>query len=105
LEDLTDAQIRRVEALEAGDDTPPGPGARIGRVRAAQPLTKIVPLRMSDAQWRILAREAEELGLRPTTLLRAWLLERLRDADRAHRGAGTATAAPDPSVQGTPVAP
>ena len=87
LEDLTEAQLRRVAQLEAGDDTPPAPDAKVGRVRVSQPLTKIVPLRMSDAQWRTLTCEAEELGLRPTTLLRMWVLERLRDAERARASA------------------
>ena len=83
LEDLTWEQVERVAELEAGDDTPPAGPVR--GVRVAQPLVKVIPLRMSDAQWRVLAREAEDLGLRPTTLMRMWVLERLRDAERGHR--------------------
>jgi hypothetical protein len=82
LEDLTEEQLRHVERIEAGED-----GAMDGEpvaLRIKAPLEKVVPLRMSDAQWRVLAREADELGLRPTTLMRMWVLERLREAERGH---------------------
>jgi hypothetical protein len=91
LEDLTEEQIQHVARLEAGEDDGTA-GTRL-RPRIKTPLEKVVPIRMTDDQWRVLAREAEELGLRPTTLMRMWVLERLRAAERAHRGG-------DPSVAG-----
>src|SRR5207244_3289203 len=90
LEDLTEEQRRHVEHIDAGGD-----GAMEGtryKLKIKQPLVKVVPIRMSDEQWRVLTREAEELGLRPTTLLRMWVLERLRTAERSHQGGAVATA-------------
>ena len=81
LEDLTEEQRRLVERIEAGEDVPEG---RPVKLRVADRLAKVVPIRMTDEQWRVLTREADELGLRPTTLLRMWLLERLRAAPRGH---------------------
>jgi hypothetical protein len=85
LEDLTEEQIRHVARLEAGEDDGTA-GTRL-RPRVKTPLEKVVPIRMSDNQWTVLTREAEELGVRPTTLMRMWVLERLREAERGHRGA------------------
>jgi len=80
----TPEQRAEVERFEAGEDI--GEGAEPVELLVKKPLHKVVPIRMNDDQWRTLTREAEELGLRPTTLLRMWVLERLRDAERARRG-------------------
>ncbi|HEV8632832.1 MAG TPA: hypothetical protein VG370_01125 [Chloroflexota bacterium] len=80
---LTAAERAEAERLDATDDALEG--TEPVEVRVRKPVGKIVPLRISDEQWRTLTREAEELGLRPTTLLRMWVLERLREADRARR--------------------
>jgi hypothetical protein len=84
LEDLTEEQRRYVERIDAGEDAPEGERVE---VRVRRPLEKVIPIRMSDDQWKVLTREAEELGVRPTTLMRMWVLERLREAERGHRGA------------------
>ena len=82
-ERLTAEQRSAVDAFDAGEDI--GTGEAV-EVEARRPLGKVVPIRMSDDQWRVLSREAEELGVRPTTLMRMWVLERLREAERGHRG-------------------
>ena len=41
------------------------------------PLDKVVPVRMTDAQWRALRVEGQKLGVGPSTLARMWLIERL----------------------------
>jgi hypothetical protein len=94
-EDLSSEERRHVEQLEAGEVELPTEG-KLRRLRVRQPLEKVVPIRMSDEHWRILSREAEELGLRPTTLMRMWVLERLREAERGHRGT-MATPSPQPA--------
>jgi hypothetical protein len=95
LEDLTDEQRALVERFEAGDEALEGEPVTL---RARKPLGKVVPIRMSEDQWRILTREAEELGVRPTTLMRMWVLERLREAERGHRAAMVASA-PQPAAE------
>ena len=57
-------------------------GAEEVELELRQPLDKVVPIRMSSEQWDVLRREARELGMRPTTLLRTWMLERIREATR-----------------------
>lgn len=87
LADLTEAQRAAVEAFEAGEDI--GMGEVVEGLRVQQPLGKIVPIRMSEDQWQALRREAGELGVRPTTLMRMWILERLREAARSRRPAAS----------------
>ena len=43
------------------------------RLGLSQPHVLVVPIRMSSEQWDVLRREARELGIRPTTLLRMWV--------------------------------
>lgn len=76
MDDLDEAQRAEVERFEAGEDL--AEGAQAVDLRARRPLTKVVPIRMSDEQWDLLRQEARDLGVRPTTLLRMWVLERLR---------------------------
>ncbi len=73
-------QQREIERIEAGGSV--WEGAEEVEIEVQQPLEKVVPIRMSAEQWEVLRREARELGTRPTTLLRMWILERLREASR-----------------------
>ena len=43
-----------------------------------RPPDKIIPVRLSSDQWARLRREATELGVGPSTLIRICILERLR---------------------------
>ena len=47
-------------------------------VAAKRPLDKVIPVRVSAEDWEQLRHEAGEVGVGPTTLVRIWLLERLR---------------------------
>lgn len=80
MEGLTKAQQRAVERFDAGEDI--GEDAEPVSIEVRRPLDKIVPIRIPADRWEVLAREANDLGTRPTTLLRIWLLERLRDVAR-----------------------
>lgn len=73
-------QRREVERIEAGGSV--FEGADEVELEVKRPLDKVVPIRMSAEQWEVLRREARELGMRPTTLLRMWVLERLRATAR-----------------------
>jgi hypothetical protein len=48
--------------------------AEVTRPRA----TVIVPVRIPSDKWAQLREEANEIGVGPSTLLRMWILERLR---------------------------
>jgi hypothetical protein len=48
-----------------------------------RPLDKVVPVRLPSEMWDELRREAQQLGLGPSTLVRMWVLEKLRDTQRA----------------------
>lgn len=52
------------------------------QVEFKKPLEKVIPVRMSDEHWRLLRQEAQELGVGPSTLLRMWVLEKLRERRR-----------------------
>ena len=54
------------------------------QVEFKKPLDKVIPVRLSDDHWRQLRREAQELGVGPSTLLRMWVLEKLRDRRASH---------------------
>jgi hypothetical protein len=48
-----------------------------------QPLDKVIPVRLSAEKWAAVRREARELGVGPSTLVRIWVLEKLRDVAAA----------------------
>ena len=70
-----DEELARIEAGDAWDD-----GDEVVEVEIKRPLDKVIPVRLPSAKWEELRREAQELGIGPTTLARMWLLERLRQA-------------------------
>ncbi|MBI5283915.1 MAG: hypothetical protein HY874_02370 [Chloroflexi bacterium] len=57
------------------------------RVEVKRPLDKVIPVRLSAEHWSALRREAEELGVGPTTLARMWILEKLRRVKGSRRSA------------------
>ncbi len=73
-------QQREIERIDEGGSV--FEGAEETEIEVKRPLEKIVPIRMSADQWDTLRIEARELGVRPTTLLRMWVLERLRQVSR-----------------------
>ncbi|HVC33782.1 MAG TPA: hypothetical protein VNL16_09760 [Chloroflexota bacterium] len=52
-----------------------------------RPLGLVVPVRFSAETWEELRREACEIGVGPGTLIRTWVLEKLRDTQRPRKTA------------------
>ena len=48
------------------------------KIEVKRPLDKVVPVRLPSETWEALRREAREVGVGPSTLLRMWVMERLR---------------------------
>jgi hypothetical protein len=63
--------VKRIEAGAAWD-------GQIEGVRGRAPLDKVMAVRFQAADWAKLEEEAGEMGVGPTTLVRMWILERLR---------------------------
>jgi hypothetical protein len=82
----------RADAEERGD-APPTPGQR-GRRPAADP-AQVYAVRFPASRLAELRQVADELGEPPTTLIRRWVLERSRPAQRpSRRRRRTATCRP-----------
>lgn len=73
----SDKDLKYTEHAAAWDelDEVPGEGGKV-------PLDKVVAVRIHAGDWMKLEEEARGLGVGPTTLVRMWILERLR----RHRG-------------------
>jgi hypothetical protein len=56
-------------------------------VKVSPPLDTVVPVRMTAETYATLRYEAHTLGVRPSTLIRMWVLEKLRDVSRPRRTA------------------
>jgi hypothetical protein len=70
---------RRAEAEQRGEVTST-PGQR-GRRRAADP-SQVYPIRIPVSRLQQLRSVADRLGVRPTALIRQWVLEKLDELDR-----------------------
>ncbi|MBM2827231.1 MAG: hypothetical protein HW403_1295 [Dehalococcoidia bacterium] len=66
-------EVERIESGEAWEETD-----EVVEVEVKRPLDKVIPVRMPSDKWEELRREAQELGVGPTTLARIWILEKLR---------------------------
>ena len=53
-----------------------------------RPLDAVVPVRLSLETWEALRREAREVGIGPSTLVRMWILEKLRERVASRQSAG-----------------
>ena len=70
-----DGEIERLDAGgDAWQDTEP-----VEPIAVKRPLDVVVPVRLSSETWTALRREARELGIGPSTLVRMWVLEKLRE--------------------------
>lgn len=84
------AEVARIDAGgDAWEGTTPVPEDE--RPRFKRPMEKVIPIRVSAEQWRALRTEAERLGIGPTTLVRMWALEKLRDVQKSRQSASSAT--------------
>jgi hypothetical protein len=79
--DLSDAEIEaaveRFEKGDAWDETD-----EVVQIEVKKPLTIVVPVRLSEEKWKELRAEAKELGIGPSTLVRMWVLDRLRQIEK-----------------------
>jgi hypothetical protein len=66
-------EIEQIEGGDAWDDAD-----EVVSVEIRKTLDKVVPVRLPSDTWKELRREARELGIGPSTLIRMWVLERLR---------------------------
>jgi hypothetical protein len=73
-----DKEIEHIERGASWEE-----GDKIVRVEVKKPLDKVIPVRLSAEKWEDLRKEAQELGIGPTTLARMWILERLRQRTKA----------------------
>lgn len=74
-----------IDRIDAGETVLPS-GEAV-ELKVKQPLDKVVPIRLSDEHWRQLVAEARDLDVGPTTLMRIWVLERLRAVRRSAQSA------------------
>jgi hypothetical protein len=73
-----DKEIERIEQGSAWDESD-----EVIQAEVKKPLDKVIPVRLSAEKWAELRKEAQELGIGPTTLARMWILERLRQRTKA----------------------
>jgi len=66
-------EIQRIEEGEAWEETD-----EVVEIEVKRPLNKVIPVRLSSEKWEELRREAQGVGVGPTTLARMWILEKLR---------------------------
>ncbi len=72
-----DATVEELEAGEAWLETD-----QVVDVEIKQPLDKVVPVRLAADRWEQLRCEARDRGIGPSTLVRMWVLEKLREVTR-----------------------
>jgi hypothetical protein len=77
-----EGSIRQIEQGEAWLDSD-----EVVEVEVKRPLDKVIPVRLSADKWEELRAEARELGIGPSTLLRMWVLEKLREVRSTRRPA------------------
>ena len=68
---------REIEAIDQGDDAWDETD-EVVQVEVKKPLNMVIPVRLSSDKWEQVRAEAKELGIGPSTLVRMWVLERLR---------------------------
>ena len=74
-----DKEVERFDAGEnAWDDT-----VEVADIEVKQPLDKLVSVKLTDAEFRLLLKEARSLGVGHNTLAKQWVLERLKAKSKA----------------------
>jgi hypothetical protein len=77
-----DEQTMEIDRIERGGNAWQGT-EEAAPLEVKQPLDKVIPVRLSADHWESLRTEAQELGVGPTTLVRMWVLEKLRNRRRS----------------------
>lgn len=75
-------KAKKLEEGEAWEETD-----EVVEIEVKRPLDKVIPVRLPSEKWEKLRREANELGVGPTTLARMWILEKLREIAGARKSA------------------
>lgn len=70
-----DREVQRIEGGDAWRETDV-----VVQIEVEQPLDKVVPVRLTAEQWEAVRRQARDLGIGPSAVIRAWVLERLSTA-------------------------
>lgn len=87
---LTKEQQGFVDRVDAGESIWEETEPRAEEdVLVKEHLKKMIAVRLTEDQWRMLYLVAKELGVGPATLSRMWILERLKPlaaSMRPHRG-------------------
>ncbi len=68
-----DRTIVGIEKNDAWNDSD-----EVVQLEVKKPLDKVIPIRLSKDKWEEIRQEAKELGVGPTTLVRMWVLDHLR---------------------------
>jgi len=68
-----DKTIEGIEQDNAWNDSD-----EVVQLKVKKPLDKVIPIRLSADKWEEIRQEARELGVGPTTLVRMWVLDHLR---------------------------
>jgi hypothetical protein len=68
-----DRTIEGIEKNDAWNDSD-----EVVQLEVKKPLDKVIPIRLSKDKWEEIRQEAKELGVGPTTLVRMWVLDHLR---------------------------
>ena len=89
-------KIEKSNAWEDSDD--------IVELKVRKPLKIVVPVRLSTDDWERLRDEAGQLGIGPTTLVRMWVLEKLRSLYVTKRRERLVAGEPKPKYRTKPAA-
>lgn len=65
--------IEKIEQGNAWEETD-----EVVHLEVKKPLDKVIPVRLSADKWEQVRAEARDLGVGPSTLVRMWILEHLR---------------------------
>lgn len=68
---------QEIERIDSGGDA--WENTEPVEIEIKGPLHVVVPVRFASDTWQALHREARELGVGPSTLVRMWVLEKLRE--------------------------
>ena len=69
---------KEIDRIDAGGDAWLD-ADEVVKIEVKRPLDIVVPVRLSSETWHALHGHARELGVGPSTLVRMWVLEKLRE--------------------------
>lgn len=69
---------KEIARIEAGEDSWQVSEPMTEPVMIKRPLDKVLQVRLTEEQWQALRARAHSLGLGPATLMRMWVIEKLK---------------------------